>query len=79
PNRLDYQPKTGLCLQNVHLSPTQHQNQRKSGHTVELHEICGLKARLAMEFRLDREAYTEAKTPFINFVLGKHPVRELSR
>jgi len=38
-----------------------------------------LKARLALKFRFDREAYTEAKTPFVNFVLGRHPVRQLSR
>jgi len=38
-----------------------------------------LKASLALEFRFDREAYTEAKTPFVNFVLGKNPVHQLSR
>jgi GrpB-like predicted nucleotidyltransferase (UPF0157 family) len=36
-------------------------------------EYVGLKARLAGEFRLDREAYTEGKTPFISRVLG-HPL-----
>ncbi len=36
-------------------------------------EYAALKARLAGEFRLDREAYTEGKTPFISRVLS-HPL-----
>ncbi len=35
-------------------------------------EYAALKARLATEFRRDREAYTEGKTPFISRVLA-HP------
>jgi GrpB-like predicted nucleotidyltransferase (UPF0157 family) len=34
-----------------------------------------LKLRLALEFRLDREAYTEAKAPFVSHVLSTVTVR----
>ena len=34
-------------------------------------EYAAIKARLAEEFRLDREAYTEGKTPFIDRVLAR--------
>ena len=36
-------------------------------------EYADLKLRLAVEFRLDREAYTEAKAPFIHRVLSELP------
>lgn len=34
-------------------------------------EYAALKLRLAQQFRLDREAYTEAKTPFVHRVLSE--------
>jgi GrpB-like predicted nucleotidyltransferase (UPF0157 family) len=34
-------------------------------------EYAALKIRLAMEFRFDREAYTEGKTPFVRRVLSR--------
>lgn len=38
-------------------------------------EYADLKVRLAARFRNNREAYTEAKTPFVNHVLFKHTAR----
>ena len=35
-------------------------------------EYAALKMRLATEFRFDREAYTEGKTPFVRRVLSEH-------
>ena len=35
-------------------------------------EYAALKIRLAMEFRFDREAYTEGKTPFVRRVLSRY-------
>jgi GrpB-like predicted nucleotidyltransferase (UPF0157 family) len=35
-------------------------------------EYAGLKSRLAKEFKFDREAYTQAKSPFVNRVLSLH-------
>lgn len=34
-------------------------------------EYAALKAQLAKEFQLDREAYSEGKTPFVNRVLAR--------
>jgi GrpB-like predicted nucleotidyltransferase (UPF0157 family) len=39
-------------------------------------EYAELKSRLAVEFRHDREAYTEAKAPFVEQVLSKLAVRQ---
>lgn len=39
-------------------------------------EYADLKAQLAARFRTDREAYTKAKTPFVNHVLSKHKAHQ---
>lgn len=42
-------------------------------------EYAALKTRLAVEFRHDREAYTDAKTPFVNRVLASIANTPLAR
>ena len=42
-------------------------------------EYCELKKRLAFKCRLNREAYTEAKTTFIEAIVSKANISQQSR
>jgi GrpB-like predicted nucleotidyltransferase (UPF0157 family) len=42
-------------------------------------EYCELKRRLAAKYRLNREAYTEAKTTFIESIVSKAKTSQQSR